>query len=362
MLKKALLFFLLFNFYLPAYGAAEQASSLDDIKQLITQGELNRAIAQLQQVVKDDPKHFQAWFLLGVKQAEQRHFDDAIAAFQKVIVLRPKLAEPHNNLAVIYNETGDYRAAVKALEASLALKPGYATAQENIGDLYIKLAADAFRKVLSKHADPALQQRYQRLLSLHSDSNVTSAPVHTTQHQALSGKKHAPVKTTAQVAARPNQTSPNQTVTRPNEVMHQSEANHPTKVIHQTVASKQADTPSEPLSPASKAVLQALEHWRLAWSSKDMAAYFAAYSDEFQYSDRYPTLAKWKDYKTWAMRQRVYIQIDIEHVKTISLADNVIKVTFLQHFKSDTFNSDNRKEMLFRNSDAGWKIIYEASM
>jgi len=320
------LFLLLLLVCTQAYANQSDTSPITAIQALSEQGHTKSAIKKLNQLLKSEPEHYQAWFLLGVNQAEQRQFDAAITSFRQVIALQPSLAEPHNNLAVIYNETGDFRAAVTALEASLALKPNYVTAQENIGDLYVKLAADAYRKVLSRESNPVVQQRYQRLLHVHEDVSVDMVP---------SGQEVNKAKSM---------------VAKPMDVKARGVAD--------LVKAKEK---SPVHMSASETVLAALEVWRLAWSHKDMAAYFAAYSEEFQYDDKYTSLVKWKDYKTWAIAQRSFIKVDVEDVVTEMLAQDVIKLNFLQHFHSDSHNSSNHKELLFRKTSDGWKIIYEAS-
>lgn len=313
---------ILFLFCIPHLALAQSSTALAEA--MIAKGSNIAAINILKKEVKKHPADYQAWFMLGVTQAKRRQFHDAVLAFNKVVELQPSLAEPHNNLAVIYNETGNYRAAVNELEISLTLKPDYVTAQENIADLYIKLAADAYRKVLAKKKSPILQQRYQRLLNVRSGVPIESAaPKVDKKPVIIASTSNSPVQS------------------------EKSEA---------VVQEASAD-----LSQSKQEVVKAIESWRIAWSNRDMVAYFSAYSSEFQYGEKYVSYAKWKDYKIWAMRKRSFIKIDIEDVAMSALAENVMKVELLQHFRSDSLNIDNRKEMLFRKSDAGWKIIYEAS-
>jgi len=328
MLKKYLFLFALLMVTTQTCAAASDKPSIDSIQSLIEQGAVSAALLKMQQMVNDDPKNYQAWFLLGVNQAERGAFDDAIKSFNHVIALQPTLAEPHNNLAVIYNEMGNYRAAVDALEKSLALKPDYLTAQENIGDLYVKLAADAYRKVLAKDQNAALQQRYQRLLKVHAD--VPVAAVEPIVHQS-------------------DKTKVDMTPSRANTGKR---AKSEPVIIKHTVM----------LTQFKKEVLSAVEAWRVAWSNKNLPVYFAAYSEDFKYGDRFASFAKWKAYKIWVIQKREFIKVDIEHVVVTAFAENVIKVQFLQHFRSDTYNNDDNKEMLFKKGIDGWKIIYEASV
>ncbi len=334
MLKKTFFLFLLLASS-HAYAAQNSAPTMADIQDLIKQGNINAAITELQVLLKAQPEHYQAWFLLGVNQAEQQQFDAAISAFHQVVALQPKLAEPHNNLAVIYDEMGNIKAAVNELEASLVLKPGYATAQENLGDLYIKLAADAYQKVLARSDNPTLQRRYQRLLQLPTDSTNGKLPI-------VKTAKKTPTPATSPAPA-PIETA----IAKP--------------AVSRPVAPTQP-AESQASDASSQQVLNALEAWRSAWSNRNTVAYFAAYSDDFQYGQAYGSLLKWKDYKAWAIQKRSFITIDIEHIASTVMDETLVKLTFLQHFRSDSFNSDDNKEMLFKKTTNGWKIIYEVSM
>ncbi len=338
--------------------------SISDARSLIEQGRENDAIGVLRQLVKSSPDNFQVWFLLGVTQAKQRRFHDAIASFGKVLALQPKLAEPHNNLAVIYNELGDFRAAVKELEASLKLKPDYATAHENIGDLYVKLAADAYRKALKEDGRPALRQRYERLLHIRKadyqqvEAEPEAQPVpaaspntaQQSQELAMVGAKQAvpvsvqqsPLTDSAVVLD-----TEEQQVVPPNNSAGKPEAPRVPKV---------SGTQDE-----IKAAMAAVETWRSSWNRQDVPAYFKSYSDVFDFGARFDSLEQWKHYKQWVITKRAFIRVTLENIDAKVLPDGEIKLVFLQHFRSDSFNSDDIKTMLLKQSQDGWKIIYEAS-
>jgi len=299
--------------------------SISDIRTLIEQGRDNDATRLLGQLVQTSPENFQAWFLLGVTQAKQRRFHDAVVSFGKVISLQPKLAEPHNNLAVIYNELGDFRAAVKELEASLTLKPDYVTAHENIGDLYVKLAAAAYRKALEGDSRPALRQRYERLLHIRDKHQPDDADAG--KSEQLSAQKA--------VAQTPVTIAP--------------------AIVPE--AEKHASGSHDHIQAAMRAV----ETWRSAWNRQDLPAYFAAYSDAFDFGTRFETLEQWKRYKQRVIAKRAFIRVTLENIEAKQMAEDEIKLVFLQHFRSDSFNSDDIKEMLLRKTMHGWKIIDEAS-
>jgi len=360
-----------------AHANAEQlaaqttAPAISDARSLIEHGRDNDAIGVLGRLVKSSPKDFQAWFLLGVTQAKQRRFHDAVISFGKVAALQPKLAEPHNNLAVIYNELGDFRAAVKELEASLQLKPDYATAHENIGDLYVKLAADAYRKALDAGDRPALRQRYDRLLHIRDahkpevaseqQALPTARSVQTDMEQQPAGQQDS---SQAEIATASEPERPDQPVAN-GKPIEQPLAQQPapqTTVLdtEKPAASDRTGKATEP-QHATRSAMAAVEAWRSAWNRQDLPAYFAAYSDAFDFGPRFETLQQWKHYKQWVIAKRTFIRVTLENIEAKILPNGEISLVFLQHFRSDSFNSDDIKKILLRQSRDGWKIIHETS-
>jgi tetratricopeptide (TPR) repeat protein len=96
----------------------------------------------------DEPRDAQARFLKAVILTEQGNSREAIDIFTRLTQDFPELPEPYNNLAVIYAAQGQYEKARAALEQSIRTQPSYATAYENLGDVYAKLASQAYDKAL----------------------------------------------------------------------------------------------------------------------------------------------------------------------------------------------------------------------
>ena len=311
--------------YSPAVSAAEGAS-LSSARALYKQGDYNTALAQLQHWIASHANDYQAWFLQGTIQARMQQHEQAISSFQQVIRLQPALSEPHYNLAVIYNDRGDYHAAVRELERSLALNPDNAATQESIGDLYIKLAAAAYKQSLAHTNNPSLQQRYHRLLHIKSPAAQRSQ-----ESQATQIAKTQP-------------------------------ASPPDNTIVSTPITPATSVESSDTENNINAVLSALQVWRKAWSKRDMQAYFAAYSDEFDVGPRFSSLQEWQQYKRRVISKRSTIRVTVEQVIASEIAGGAIRVVFLQHFRSNSYNSDNEKELIFKKTQGKWKIVHEVSI
>lgn len=124
------------------------ADDYQDVNQLLRLGKPAEALARADKYLASKPRDPQMRFLLGVAQSESGKTSDATATFVKLTEDFPELPEPYNNLAVIYASEGQYDKARVALEMAIRTNPSYATAQENLGDVYARLASQAYTKAL----------------------------------------------------------------------------------------------------------------------------------------------------------------------------------------------------------------------
>src|SRR5690606_427527 len=115
---------------------------------LYKQGNLTKALKQADAYLAIKPKDAQMRFQKGLILTEQNKTADAIGIFSSLAEEHPDLPEPYNNLAVLYASQGQYDKAKGALEAAIRTHPSYATAHENLGDVYAKMASQAYGKAL----------------------------------------------------------------------------------------------------------------------------------------------------------------------------------------------------------------------
>src|SRR5688572_5677955 len=128
--------------------AAAQTDELQEASQLLKQGQLDRALERVDAFLKSKPKDARGRFMRGLILAEQNKPNDAIKIFTELTQEFPELPEPYNNLAVLYASQGQYDKARAALEMAIRTHPSYATAHENLGDIYAKMASQAYDKAL----------------------------------------------------------------------------------------------------------------------------------------------------------------------------------------------------------------------
>ncbi len=306
-------------------------------------GHAEQAANLLQEQVKTSPRDYQAWFLLGVSQANIQRYHPAIESFRRVLELRPDLAEPHNNLAVIYNELDDVPAAIRELEASLKKHPDYLVAEENIADLYIKMALTYYKKALEQTDDAQLQARYRRLLQ------VRDVPA----GKAVAASHSTPVATKPVVPAKQ--------VPLPTPVVAQMRPALPT--VDSTLAQAHPDSNQQALQQAALAeVKQAVEAWRQAWQSQNLPAYFSAYADDYMLPERFKNRQAWEAYKARVIGNKRFIKVSLQHVQ-VKVSDDLqhAVVQFDQAFRSNSYNGDDKKQLALMKVDGAWKIAQEAT-
>ncbi len=124
------------------------ADELQDIDRLLKQGQHAQALERVNRYLAQNPRDAKGRFIKGLVLAEQNKVAEAIEVFSKLSQDYPGLPEPYNNLAVLYAAQGQYEKARQQLEMSIRTHPSYATAYENLGDVYTRLASQAYDKAL----------------------------------------------------------------------------------------------------------------------------------------------------------------------------------------------------------------------
>lgn len=119
-----------------------------EVTQLLRAGRIDAASARVEAMLGRNPRDAQARFLKGLVLTDQGKTDDALQVFRTLTEDYPELPEPYNNLGSLYAATGQFDKSRIALESAIAANPSYTTAYENLGDLYARMAGQAYDKVL----------------------------------------------------------------------------------------------------------------------------------------------------------------------------------------------------------------------
>jgi len=152
--------------FAPAY-----ADEIADVGKLAKAGKVVEALSKANEYLAKHPADPQMRFMKGVLLTEQNKSEEAIAVFTKLTEDYKDLPEPYNNLAVLYAASGQYDKARIALEKAIRTNPSYMTAYENLGDVYGKMASQAYDKALALGANNTPAK--SRLTLLRSFSSTT---------------------------------------------------------------------------------------------------------------------------------------------------------------------------------------------
>lgn len=339
-----------------ALAPAAQADTLQDISKLVKQGQHAQALEQVDKYLAGKPKDAQGRFLKGIVLTEMNKPNEAIAVFSKLTEDFPELPEPYNNLAVIYAQQKQFDKAKQALEMAIRTHPSYATAHENLGDIYARLASQAYDKALQiDSSNPTAQKK----LALIRDLMGTGARPGKTIKPIGDARPPEPVKVAeapkAPVApAVPASTTP--VVAAP-----VAAPAAPVAAPAVAVAAKPAEAAkpaaSKPAGDATAEVTRAIELWAAAWSRKDTKAYLAAYARDFK-TPAGESRAAWDAERQKRIEKPGAIQVSYENLR-ISVDGDTATAKFRQHYKSATLKTSSNKVLQLGKRDGKWQILQE---
>ena len=282
---------------------------------LVQQGQIKAAQAPLEAYLKSAPQELRGRFLQGVILIQLGKLNEATRLYQDLIEEFPQHPEPFNNLAVLYGMQGQYDKARAVLEMALHTHPSYAVAYENLGDVYSRMASQAYEKALQLDNKKPAKEPNLKLLN-----ELRSAPV-------------------------------------PQPVVRIADTG---KTTEPTVT-ELTTTPAEavaPLQPAVEQALKAVSDWAAAWSSNDLERYFAAYASDFQPSDG-SSRAEWESLRRSRIAKPRKIAVQVLQPSVRPLDDGRMQVSFRQHYRSGNFEEVGNKTLILVKSADRWLIQQE---
>ena len=336
-----------------ATGALAQGDELRGASELVKLGQYERALAQVDAYLKERPKDARGRFLKGLILAEQKKTNEAIAIFTELTRDYPELPEPYNNLAVLYANEGEYDKARSALEMAIRTHPSYATAHENLGDVYAKMASQAYGKALQfDRGNRTAQTKLNLIRELFS--NVPPAP------KAAAGQ----VAKTGDVTSRP---SAQATVSKPAGPVASAPAatagpvpatGSGRKEPAGEPAGKEKIAAKAPARDNTRSVLQAVDQWAKAWSDNDVPAYLTHYAADFEPPEGM-SRAEWEAQRRARIAKPRKIEVTVEAPKVVFTGEDRVKVTFRQSYRSDTFKATGMKTLDMVRQGDKWLITRE---
>ena len=106
-------------------------------------------------------------------------------------------------------------------------------------------------------------------------------------------------------------------------------------------------------------VIDTVEAWAKAWSSRDVGAYLAFYAKDFKTPGGEPR-AEWEKGRRQRITAPKSITVAVSSFKVSFAADSLSTVAFRQSYSSDVINSDNTtKTLVMAKVDGRWLIQQE---
>lgn len=327
-------------------AASVHADEYSDVTQLMRANKFAEALTRVNSQLVTKPSDPQMRFFKGVIQRNLGKTADAIATFTQLTQDYPELPEPYNNLAVLYASQGQYDKARLALEMAIRTNPSYATAHENLGDVYARLASQAYNKALQLDtSNTAVPPKLEligevfktNLSNTHSPANPSAATEPAAKPAAPPVVPAPVVKPTAPVVS-PTAPAPVAVATAP------ATSNPPPKA-------------TAPDAQSGKAVEEAVRNWAKYWSDKNTSAYLKAYSPDFEPTGN-QTRQAWEKERHSRIDGKKNIVVTISDL-AVHVKGDQATATFHQAYKSDRLSVTSRKNLELKFVGQRWLITRE---
>ena len=353
------------TFALPSPVAA---GDLEDASQSFKAGQHAKALDQVERHLSSKPKDAQGRFLKGIILTGMNKQSEAISVFKKLTEDYPELPEPHNNLAVIYAQQKQYDKAKEALEMAIRTHPAYATAHENLGDIYSRLASQAYGKALQLDSNNASAQTKLSMINdlvggattADATKSGTAKPAATPPTPTVvAAAKQVETKPVAEVKApepkpvevKPTPAPPTVSPAVPVKPEPKVEAKpEPKPEPKQESWGKSGDPESE--------ITSTVDSWLAAWSNKDVKAYLAFYAKDFDTPGNQPRKA-WETERTQKVGKPGKIEVTRDKLSIQVAGNDKATARFRQNYKSASFSSGSGKTLVFVKRDGKWQIQQE---
>ena len=277
-----------------------RADDVSDVQALLAAGKAAEGLKKVEHLLAAKPEDPRLRLQRGIALSLLNRNSEAIGVFQKLIDSHPELPGPYNNLAVLYGNQGEYEKARQALELAIRTNPAYATAFQNLGDVYARLAGQAYKKALAlDKSDGVLplklavvQNIFETSVDPRKPATPAASPVPTPAPSPAAAPVAPPPATKATPAPAPAPATAPPTPA-PAPVATPAQAPVPAPAPKPAAAPAPAPTavaatPSPAPAPIAKAepskaensvaadrqaVENTLQAWAKAWSSRDMNGY-----------------------------------------------------------------------------------------
>jgi len=345
------------------------ADEIQDANKLFKQGQLDQALSKVDAYLANKPKDAQARFLRGLIVNEQGKPMEAVSIFTALTNDYPELPEPYNNLAVLYAGQGQYEKAKVALEMAIRAHPSCATAHENLGDIYAKMASQAYDRALQLDKSNADTRTKLALIRYLFDQGARAAKTPgvvlaeaaspaTVQPAATAVLPPAPVaaETTVVAVAPVVQAAPVPPIRV--ELLPASVVPAANEPVAQPAREVVAPAKVNPAPDTNAEIASATRDWAKAWSDKNVKQYLAFYADDFN-TPNGQARGAWEALREDRLTRPKSIRVGISNLKVTPVDAQHALATFTQNYRASHYKSTDRKTLQWVKRDGRWQITEE---
>ncbi|OYU27904.1 MAG: DUF4440 domain-containing protein [Burkholderiales bacterium PBB2] len=346
-----------------------RADEVSEVQAILAAGKAAEGLKKVDQLLAAKPEDPRLRLQRGIALSLLNRNAEAIGVFQKLIETHPELPGPYNNLAVLYGNQGEYEKARQALELAIRTNPAYATAFQNLGDVYARLAGQAYKKALAldkndgvlplklavvqnifeSSVDPRKAPKPGTLPAATPAPAPASTPVPTPAAAPSPAPAAKPAPAPAPAVATP---TPAPAVVAP--------APAPAAKPAPAPAAKPEPSKAENSAAADRqAVENAMLGWAKAWSSRDMNGYYAAYAPDFK--GKSPSRKAWEQERRDRITSKKSIKVTLSDIK-VKVSGDKATVSLRQDYNSDALSVKSSKSFtLNRGRNGRWQISDETN-
>jgi tetratricopeptide (TPR) repeat protein len=323
------------------------AASVLEAEKLLRLKQPQQALEQIDLLLAQRPTDPQGRFFKGLILTELGRIPEATAVFQKLTEDYPELPEPYNNLAVLYAQQKQYDKAKSALEMAIRTHPSYAVAHENLGDIYARMATQAYDRALQLDSSNTGAQSKLNLIREMVGNNAKSG----TRPGATAALAAAPATTPAPVVA----------PAKPAEPVKPAAVPVPVQPTAAPASAKPAvDTPAAAAAPVLPVadITRMVEDWAAAWARKDVKGYLAHYAGDFSVPGG-KSRSAWEAERRTRIDKPGAIEVKVTDIQLAADGTERIKATFRQQYRAKGLKSTTTKTLVLVSRDGRWQIQRE---
>ena len=329
------------------FSLSAAADDIQDANKLFKRGQHAQALVKVDAILATQPKDAQARFLKGVILSEQGQTDEAVRIFTALSKDYPELPEPYNNLAVLYAGQGQYEKAKVALEMAIRTHPSYSTAHENLGDIYAKMASQAYDRALQLDRNNASSKTKLALIKDLVSPGIKTPLAKTQVTSAATLSPTTPDPAPPVVAVSVPKVTDYAPVASSAPVATSAKPAPPKPVAAETINTSSNDE-----------VLKAVNDWAKAWSSRNVNKYLSMYAEDFKTPNN-ETRSSWEQQRRERIGKPQAIVVSVSNARVKLQGNTHATVSFIQSYSSGALKASTRKTLEMTRSNGLWQILSE---